>query len=87
MGITTIPCVDASLSREQVYRYLQLSGKKLSMNMPDQPLFSPTTEAWFELIFGDSKSLDQNLKDALWKFDEEYHTQSDILLHALFMMW
>ena len=80
----TVPCLDASLSKVQVFAILQQSGKDLSIEFTIQPGLSLTHMVWAELIYGNTKKLNQHQKDVLWKFDNMYQDHSCILKRALF---
>ncbi|KAL3773551.1 hypothetical protein ACHAW5_006449 [Stephanodiscus triporus] len=80
----TVPCLDASLSKVQVFATLQQSGQDLSIKVTIQPGLSLNHMVWAELIYGNTKLLNQNQKDALWKFDMRYQDHSCILKRALF---
>ena len=80
----TVPCLDASLSKAQVFANLQESGKDLSIKLTIQSELSLNTMVWAELIYGNTKSLNQHHKDVLWKFDNAYQDQSSILKRSLF---
>jgi hypothetical protein len=88
MGIPTVPCLDASLSKEQVFAHLQQSGKDLQIVLYSHSKFHPLHHIWAQLIWsGDTDLIKLPQKDALWKFDIRYRKQSRILQRALFFIW
>ena len=86
MNFATIPCLDSSLSKAQVFAILQRSGRYLSIDLPFHPGLSLHPVVWSELIYGNNKLLSKLHKDVLWKFDIRYHAQSCILKRALFRL-
>jgi hypothetical protein len=84
MKIATVPCLDALLSKAQVFAILQRSGQDLSIKLTIQPGLSLNTMLWSELVYGNTKLLNQHHKDVWWKFDNGYHAHSCILKRALF---
>jgi hypothetical protein len=88
MGIATVPCLDASLSKEQVSAHLQQSGNDLQIVLDFHPKFHPLHDIWTQLIWsGNTDLIKLPQKDALWKFDISYRKQSRILQRALYSIW
>lgn len=88
MGIPTVPCLDASLSKEQVSAHLQQSGKDLQIVLDFHSKVHPLHDIWTQLIWsGDTNLIKLPQIDALWKFDIKYRKQSRILQRALYSIW
>ena len=88
MGIATVPCLDTSLSKEQIYARLQQSGNDLRIVLLDfHPKLHPLHDIWSQLIWSGPGLLTLRQTDALWKFDISYRKQSRILQRALFFIW
>jgi hypothetical protein len=81
---TKLTCLDASLSKAQVFAHLQRSGINLSIKLEVQPKHSAYPLVFSQLMYSESILLDRVQKNALLKFDSEHGNQSCTLKRALF---
>jgi hypothetical protein len=81
---TNLTCLDASLSKAQVFAHLQRSGINLSIKLEVQPKHSAYPLVFSQLMYSESILLDRVQKNALLKFDSEHGNQSCTLKRALF---